>query len=823
MPIPKGGNSRNHIPKSNNSPGGGGNTTPGQKKGNSTPKGRGGGSAISGRGGTRGIDSSFIKQQQALRQAKGYLTKGGKVAAQAGRSFQQPLNSIVPNGYRSNALTKGLGKSAIAGKATIGFKSLAVTGLAKIFLPVTTFLAVYLYDTDTAISTVPEWIRQPGEKQTVSEKTAQDYKGEPGKQYSFKFRVLPRPYGDWIEKTINPDASVHFAPYSNLNIHFRDRQNPGYEADGWDSLAGRAKSGSRRGTFYLEGDAVNRDGEPNSFSSLRYVITDVVKDFTGKVEFLEMIEIGTGLPYKGNSQVTNSSNTTNHSNASVETNSDNFPNSLPLSILDNTPNSPSFRKSSSVVKQANTKAPSSVPIPDTIPVRSNPSPIPVPLPVPSPPPESTPEKQKQKKERSQPELPKYISESFIRRADGTTEIIKQREATEEELRDINRRLTESNKVIEKDRQYRDFSSEDGTIRNKTFNERFNLDSSPPNIIEDRQKKNALDVTKDLLKPPSVDNDGNKDDNPPPTTDNPPPFIPPPLIQTPPDKCKGSCAGKNGVKLDNIAALLTGSGQAVDLALLNTINKKLGAQIPNGGISSGLSQMTRSLAFDRWLNLLNVALSFHNAMMLSTTVIDTVVAVFDNVLKSIGFEFKDVDGSSIGFSSVISSSIRSIITRVVPEKAYTAATSIWTRANRFINASANLLYSVRGVIDAGQDITETIGENVSLIGNALKKAGAVRENAYSWMPERIDHSSRLHRRLEKIGDVADAFEEISSDVLDLSEEISEMKESAKEFQKVRTETIDKREKEESNKKRTATATPEPTELDEIRGEVDKDGR
>jgi hypothetical protein len=119
------------------------------------------------------------------------------------------------------------------------------------------------------------------------------------------------------------------------------------------------------------------------------------------------------------------------------------------------------------------------------------------------------------------------------------------------------------------------------------------------------------------------------------------------------------------------------------------------------------------------------------------------------------------------------------------------------------------------MDSTYDIAETTGENVSQIGNALKKAGAVRENAYKLMPTDFRSTSRVQRRLEKLGNAADSIEQISSDALSLTQEVTEMKANQKEFtdelEKARTD----QDKIETGKKKDAISNPEHKPEDEIR--------
>ena len=283
-------------------------------------------------------------------------------------------------------------------------------------------------------------------------------------------------------------------------------------------------------------------------------------------------------------------------------------------------------------------------------------------------------------------------------------------------------------------------------------------------------------------------------------------------------CSGSTSGGNAsATLNNGVAI---AGLANDLLnqnqILNQINSKLGAQIPNGGLAGAATKLTQSLAVDRWLNLLNTALLLHNGFYLSSAVLDTTTQIVDNLLQTGGFEFTSPDGSEIPFSNVVSSTVRGFFTRAFGESAVNTATNIFVKSNRFIQSTANLLSSVRNIADGGMDIMEQVGENVSLIGNALKRSGGVRENSYPWMPERFDNNSRMINRLEKLGDKADTIENITSDVQNVAEDIKDLQQNKDDFANAAQAARELLTTDQTTLKTTAVDFPAPTEEDERRG-------
>lgn len=93
---------------------------------------------------------------------------------------------------------------------------------------------------------------------------------------------------------------------------------------------------------------------------------------------------------------------------------------------------------------------------------------------------------------------------------------------------------------------------------------------------------------------------------------------------------------------------------------------------------------------------------------------------------------------------------------------------------------------------------------------------MRENAYKLMPTDFRNPSRIQNRLEKLGNAANVIEEISSDALDVSQELKEMKANNLEFQKELDKEFTRQSKNEKTDKNTALATPEPKPEDEARG-------
>lgn len=218
--------------------------------------------------------------------------------------------------------------------------------------------------------------------------------------------------------------------------------------------------------------------------------------------------------------------------------------------------------------------------------------------------------------------------------------------------------------------------------------------------------------------------------------------------------------------------------------------------------------------DKVLSIVNTALNIHNAVMLSNNIGRSMAYIANNTLQAFGI--KDAtSGDAIDVGSLVRGKINSMLDAMLGATQAASLRRQFAAYNRIYQAGANVLYSVRSIMDSAYDMAETTGENVSQIGNALKKAGAVRENAYKLMPTDFRSTSRVQRRLEKVGNVADSLEQITGDAVSLTEEVKEMKANKKEFDDELKKATDEQTKGEIEKKKEATNNPEAKEEDEIR--------
>ncbi|RCJ34604.1 hypothetical protein A6769_22000 [Nostoc punctiforme NIES-2108] len=267
----------------------------------------------------------------------------------------------------------------------------------------------------------------------------------------------------------------------------------------------------------------------------------------------------------------------------------------------------------------------------------------------------------------------------------------------------------------------------------------------------------------------------------------------------PIKQAEDAAKANGNKLNDILTGLNTAGSAAQLALLDTINGKLGDQLP-GGIGGKLSRFADWMHLDRVLNILIFAATIHNALMLSNDIGQTLVGAINNVLQTIGL--KKEDGSSFDIGSVISSSIENLIKGAIGADNYTNLREAWAKANRIYQATNNVINSFLNLSQTILQASELIASYTGKIGNALKKGGVILESAYGWMNPQPKFN-RVTQTLESLQNGASTIQMVTQAPLDVVNAVAESTTAATEFVKAV--------KEDDKPVNKAVPIPEPDEL------------
>jgi hypothetical protein len=190
--------------------------------------------------------------------------------------------------------------------------------------------------------------------------------------------------------------------------------------------------------------------------------------------------------------------------------------------------------------------------------------------------------------------------------------------------------------------------------------------------------------------------------------------------------------------------------------------------------------------DKILNGITTALVVHNAIMLSSNLGQTIGDAASSVLNAIGI--KDSEGDPFDVNTVIKAKMTELITSVIGAGNYAALTQKIAAANRIYQSTANVLDLTRSLFDSARNVAELTAENTGKIGNALRDAGAVYEDAYDLMQEKVNPQNQAQRRLEGLSNTlgnlaegASAIAEISSEVVETRENITQLKAERKQLE------------------------------------------
>ncbi|NJM23601.1 MAG: hypothetical protein HC907_35785 [Richelia sp. SM1_7_0] len=237
--------------------------------------------------------------------------------------------------------------------------------------------------------------------------------------------------------------------------------------------------------------------------------------------------------------------------------------------------------------------------------------------------------------------------------------------------------------------------------------------------------------------------------------------------------------------NNLLNGLNAGANATQLALLTKIDGKLGAQVV-GGLSAAvgknlerINKFAEWVKIDRVLNILTYVNTLHNAYMLSSSITDTLFSAIDNVSNIF---FKDIDGVEIDSKKAVSIYFDNMAKAVFGVKEWNNITTTIKKYNRIYQAGANIVNSVRSMVDSIRNISEFIAENTGKIGNALMKFGAIGDRAFPWMPEQVNAQSIWMQRLENLEEAASGIEMITGEVLQITENVNEIKKQKEGFEK-----------------------------------------
>lgn len=262
-------------------------------------------------------------------------------------------------------------------------------------------------------------------------------------------------------------------------------------------------------------------------------------------------------------------------------------------------------------------------------------------------------------------------------------------------------------------------------------------------------------------------------------------------------CSGGCNGQlrsgqealndqlnsQNDKINDLLNKINAASTAETLRKLQTIDDKLGPQIlgPTGvkiGITGKLTSIAttadkwfRRLGGDRALQALTLAASLHNAAMLSNNLGQTLTAAVSNVLASVGV--KDAEGNPFDIGQILGERWQDFLVSTIGLENYTQLSITWLRANRIMQAGANIINSIQSIRMAIMGALEAIGSMSARIGNALKKYGVVGDNAYSWFNPSPNYDNKFFQAIEQAENFTSNVDQVASEVLSAQESVSQL--------------------------------------------------
>ncbi|MHC5826708.1 MAG: hypothetical protein ACYT04_65290, partial [Nostoc sp.] len=177
--------------------------------------------------------------------------------------------------------------------------------------------------------------------------------------------------------------------------------------------------------------------------------------------------------------------------------------------------------------------------------------------------------------------------------------------------------------------------------------------------------------------------------------------------------------------------------------------------------------------DRIINILTLITTFHNGLMLSNNLGQTLFAAIDNISQAVGFKWKNEKGEESGFSSIVSEWKSDFFKSIFGEENYTELVAEYKKANRIYQATANIFNALQSIGYSILSALEVVGSYVALIGNALRKWGEVGESAYKWFNPQPNFHNKFFTTLEGATNVVSQIDQVASEVVSVEQNVAQI--------------------------------------------------
>ena len=261
--------------------------------------------------------------------------------------------------------------------------------------------------------------------------------------------------------------------------------------------------------------------------------------------------------------------------------------------------------------------------------------------------------------------------------------------------------------------------------------------------------------------------------------------------------------------------------AAQIAQLNDITSRIGAQLP-GGLAGASTRLSRFLGIDRIFNLLNFLAILHNASMLSASLKVTLLETLSSVGNATGL-LQTSEGDNVDLNQVFNQGIETFVVSLIGAEAYAGLKLSWRKYSSIYRAATNSLNAVSSMFNSIGQAVETAAEYTGKIGNAIRAAGVVRENAYNFMSERFEvrNSNKymsFQSTVRNTIQVLETVNEIAENVVEGQQQYTEAVKATADFHKQLSEAqknpgIDNKAVKEETEKIKANLIKDPTGEDE----------
>jgi hypothetical protein len=211
------------------------------------------------------------------------------------------------------------------------------------------------------------------------------------------------------------------------------------------------------------------------------------------------------------------------------------------------------------------------------------------------------------------------------------------------------------------------------------------------------------------------------------------------------------------------------------------------------ITKRLDKWARWFRLPMLLDALSFILLLHNAAMLSSNVVQTVGEIINTGLQIIGL--KDPDGGGFDSFDVVGKQVDQFMSSILGQENWTKTKTTWKKLNNIYQAAANVINSMQSIIDSARSIMELGAEMTGKIGNALRKAGVVFENAFNLFTEQINAATARQTKLngmiqgiQGIDDAASSLSSAVSEVKSIQDTVIEMREQRQKFNEAVNELV-----------------------------------